>query len=133
MAAQRTPTRPQVHPNRHYSTLLREVKCLFEKLDSLLSTIATTVRTELQNHENRQCIAIYGLPEDEDEAHQVNCILACASLAPHHVTVLHRLGKPRLDGFARPLKIKLHISLPRLIDLSAKLCSDPLMKSFHVR
>ena len=63
----------------------------------------------------------------------MNSILALGSLRPPHFTILHRLGKPRLDGLPRPLKIKIHTFLPRLIDLSAKLKADSLMSSFHVR
>ena len=121
MTAQYAPKRPQANATRHYSTLLKEVKNLSEKLDSLLSTVASVVRAELENHDNKKCLAIYGIPENEDQVTKVNTILACAFILPHQFTILHRLGKPRLDGSPRPLKIKLLTYMPRPIDLSAKL------------
>ena len=133
MAAHSTPRRIQDQSSRHYSTLLREIKSLAQKFDALKTTIASTVRAELENHDNRSCLAIYGLPENEDQVKKVNSILALACLAPTQFTILHRLGKPRLDGLPRPLKVKLLTSTPRLIDLSQKMRADSLMYPFHVR
>ena len=125
--ADTTPKRPQVHASLHYATLLREIKNLTEKLDCLVNTIPTIVRKELQDHSDRNCLAIYGLPENKDQVKKVNSIFALGSLRPPHFTILHRLGKPRLDGLPRPLKIKIHTFLPRLIDLSVKLKADSLI------
>ena len=119
--------------SHHFNTILSEIKTLSQEFDSLSASIPTIIREELQLRSDKKCIAIYGLPEDSNAVDKVNQVLSLASLTTSDYTILHRLGKPRLDGSSRPLKVKIHTAIPRLIDLSTAMKADPLMSTFHVR